>query len=67
MKGTVTNTQVAGQGFEVWSDFIERATFAKSLKTGETKAISSSGYIRNDLTVRKAIALVFRLETFRKN
>ena len=66
MKGTIRTTTVNGTIYEVWSDFIERATFAKNTETNEVKAISSSGYIKNDLTVRKAIACVFHLSTFRK-
>ena len=66
MKGTITTTQVSGIQFEVYSDFIARGTFATNLQTGETKMIQCSGYIHRDLTVRKAIALVFGLPTFRK-
>lgn len=66
MKGETRTTTVHGIHFEVWSDFIARATFAKCCVTGEVKAISSSGYIKNDLTVRKAIAAAFNLLTFRK-
>lgn len=60
------STTVNGIKFEVWSDFVARATFARNTDTGEEKSISSSGYIHNDLTVRKAIAVRFQLPTFRK-
>ena len=60
------STTVNGITFEYWGDFVRRATMARNTETGEIKAISSSGYISNDLTVRKAIALVFHLPTFRK-
>lgn len=66
MTGTVKTTSIKGVVYEVWSDFIARSTFAKNTETGEVKAISSSGYISKDLTVRKAIAAVFHLSTFRK-
>lgn len=66
MTGTIRTTTVNGVVYEVWSDFIARATFAKNTETGEIKMVSSSGYISNDLTVRKAIAIVFQLSTFRK-
>ena len=66
MISEIRTTTVHGITFEVWSDFIARATFAKCCVTGEQKRISSGGYIRNDLTVRKAIATAFKLTTFRK-
>lgn len=66
MKGSIRLTSVNKIGFEVWGDFIARGTFAKNLETGEVKQISYSGYINNDLTVRKAIANAFKLPTFRK-
>lgn len=66
MKGTVRTTTIKGVVYEVWSDFIDRATYAKNTETNEVKRIHSSGYIKNDLTVRKAIALVFKLPSYRK-
>lgn len=66
MTGTIRTTTVNGTTFEVWSDFIARGTFAKNTQTGETKKIQGSGYIHKDLTVRKAIAMVFKMPTFRK-
>lgn len=66
MTGTIRTTTVNKINFEVWSDFIKRGTFAKNAETGEVKQISSSGYVSNDLTTRKAIAIVFHLPTFRK-
>lgn len=65
MKGQVRMNQVAGKQYKVWSDFIARATFAED-ENGVVKQISGSGYITNDLTVRKAIACAFGLATFRK-
>ena len=65
MKGQIRTTTIAGKQYKVWSDFIARATFAED-ESGTIKAISTSGYIHNDLTVRKAIACVFGLSTFRK-
>lgn len=58
-------THVNGKKFEVWGDFIKRGTFAKD-ENGTVKQLSASGYISNDLTVRKAIAIKFGLSTFRK-
>ena len=66
MKGSIKNTQVSGLEFEVYSDFIARATFATNKQTGETKKIHGSGYLSNDLSIRKAIACTFQLPTFRK-
>lgn len=66
MTGTIHTTQVNGQTFEYWADFIQRGTFAKA-EDGTVKLISGGGYIHKDLTVRKAIATSFGLPTFRKN
>lgn len=66
MTTQITNTTVCGIEFEVWSDYIARGTFARNTETGEQKQISGSGYIRNDLTIRKEIAARFGLPTFRK-
>ena len=65
MKGQITEHTVAGQIYKVWGDFITRGTFAENAD-GEVKQISWSGYISNDLTVRKAIATSFGLSTFRR-
>lgn len=62
---TRTNTTVAGETYQVYGDFIKRGTMATRMSTGETKQISHSGYISNDLTVRKAIATAFDLPTYR--
>ncbi len=65
MTGTKRTTTVNGQTYTVWADFCKRATIAEN-EAGEQKTISGSGYIHNDLTVRKAIAAHFGLATFRK-
>lgn len=65
MKSNLRETSVAGKIYKVWSDFIARGTFAED-ENGVVKQISFSGYISNDLTVRKAIACMFGLNTFRK-
>lgn len=57
---------VNGDEYLVWGDFIRRGTMAQD-KDGNVKQISYSGYINNDLTVRKAIANTWNLPTFRKN
>lgn len=66
MKHNFRDTQVCGISFTTYDDFIERATFAIDNNTGMTKAIKRNGYLGNDLSIRKAIALVFGLPTFRK-
>ena len=65
MKSEITIHQVAGKQFKVWSDFIARATFAQD-ENGVIKPIRTSGYISNDLTIRKEIAIRFGLSTFRR-
>lgn len=65
MTGTITKHTVQGETYEVWSDFIQRATYARNA-AGETKRLCAGGYIHNDLTVRKAIANRFGLKSFRK-
>lgn len=65
MIGKVTIHEVAGMPFKVWSDFIKRGTFAEA-EDGTVKQISGSGYISNDLTIRKEIAIRFNLPTFRR-
>lgn len=65
MKGHIRTTTVGGKKYNVWSDFIARGTFAEN-EDGEIKQISYSGYIFNDLTVRKAIAIAWHLDSFRK-
>ena len=62
----MTETMVNGVKFKVWSDFIARRTFAEN-EDGDARIIKSAGYISNDLTIRKAIALAYNLPTFRKN
>lgn len=57
---------VQGIPFSYKADFIKRGALATNEVTGETKQISFSGYIHKDLTVRKAIAAVFGLPSFRK-
>jgi len=65
IKGKTTTTTVAGKEYMVWADFIARGTFAEN-EAGEVKQISFRGYIKNDLTVRKAIQMAFGLDDFRK-
>ena len=66
MKYNFKDTQVCGISFTTYDDFIERATFAIDNNTGITKAIKRNGYLGNDMSIRKAIATVFGLPTFRK-
>lgn len=65
MRGHTTIHTVMGKEFKVWSDFCARGTFAED-ENGQVKQLSGSGYIHNDLTVRKAIAIHFGLASFRK-
>ena len=64
--GSMYTTTVEGTGYEFWGDTFMRGTFAMNTETGEIKRIKGSGYIHKDLTARKAIALVFGHDTFRK-
>lgn len=66
MKSNIKATTVMGIEFEVYSDFMKKGTYATNKATGETKCIAGGSYLRNDLTIRKAIACMFRLESFRK-
>lgn len=66
LKGHTKTTTVQGNTFTYFSDFGYRGTFATNESTGETEQISFSEYINRDLTVRKAIAEVFGLSSFRK-
>lgn len=66
MTSAIRTTTVQGTTYEVWSDYIKRATLAKNTVTGETKVIRDSGYLNNDLSVRKAIAPIFDHDSFRK-
>lgn len=65
MTGTIRNTTVHGNTYEVWSDYFTRSTYAKNAE-GVVKVISAGGYIHKDLTVRKAIAAAFGHSSFRK-
>lgn len=62
-----TIATVNGEDFIVASSFIARGTFAKRVSDGDIRQICGSGYISNDLTVRKEIALRYGLPTFRRN
>ena len=42
-----------------------RATYAEN-EDGEVKCLRGSGYLHNDLTIRKEIALRWGLKSFRK-
>lgn len=65
MKSNITIHQVAGKLYKVWGDIIARAMFAED-EEGTVKRIHGSGYLNNDLTIRKAISYAFNLSTFRK-
>lgn len=66
MKYNYKKTTVNGIEFMTYADFIARGTFATCAATGETKKIQGNGYLKNDLSIRKAIAMAFNLPTFRK-
>lgn len=65
MKGQAKEVVVGGKSYKVWSDFIMRSTYAES-ESGEVKKIKDSGYLSNELSIRKAIAIFFGLASFRK-
>ncbi len=66
MGGEIRETSVQGVKYLTRSDFIMRGTYAENTATGETKMIKDGGYVSNDLSLRKAIATAFGLESFRK-
>ena len=57
-------TTVQGKTYTVWADYIRRGMFAMN-EAGEVRCIHGSGYMTKDLTIRKAIANTFGLESFR--
>ena len=61
-----TVATVNGEDFIVASSFIARGTFAKRVSDGDIRQICGSGYISNELTIRKEIALRYGLPTFRR-
>lgn len=65
MTSKIKTTKVMGKQYEVWGDFILRAMVARN-EDGEEKIIRRSGYLTNDLSIRKAIADSFGLASFRK-
>ena len=58
---------VNGEDFIVASSYIAIGTFAKRVSDEDIRQLCGSGYISNDLTIRKEIALRYGLPTFRKN
>lgn len=65
MKANKKMTTVQGRQYSVWSDYIMRATYAED-ENGVAKCIKGSGYLSNDLSIRKAIASAYGLKSFRK-
>lgn len=65
MTGRIRTTTVEGKRYKFYSDFFAKCTIAED-ENGTRKAIRTGGYIRNDLTARKAIAIHFGHKTFRK-
>ena len=59
-------TFVNGKRYIVYRDFINRCVYAED-EEGNKKVIHCGGYVNNDLTVRKCIALAFGLPTFRND
>ena len=49
-----------GHSFKVWSNFIERATYAEN-EDGEVMKLSGSGYIKAQATVRRALRIAYSL------
>lgn len=58
MKANVRNIEVNGRNFKVWSDFIQRGTFAEN-ENGEIKRLCGGGYISAERTVKREIKRVF--------
>lgn len=58
MKANVRNIEVNGRNFKVWSDFIQRGTFAEN-ENGEIKRLRGGGYISAERTVKREIKRVF--------
>lgn len=56
---------VEGYQYKVYSDFMLRGTVAVA-EDGTEKLIAGGSYLRNDLTIRKAIAAAFGHKTFRR-
>ena len=65
MTGATRTITVNSKSFTIWADFIKRCMFAED-ENGIIKPINGGGYLRNELTIRKAIAATFNLTTFRK-
>ena len=65
MTGTIKMITVQGKEYKVWSDYIMRGTYAED-ENGVKKMIRGSGYLSNELSIRKAIACAFCLPSFRK-
>jgi hypothetical protein len=65
MTGRITEHTVQGKTYKVWADYIMRCMYAQN-EAGETKRIHGSGYLSNDLTIRKAIRYAYGLDSFRK-
>lgn len=63
--GRLHCTSVEGRQYTYWAVPMLRGTFAES-EEGEIKQIHGSGYITNDLTARKEIAVRYGHKTFRK-
>lgn len=66
MKMISGSCMVNGRPFTVVHDYVSRGTYVIDESTRERKVIKSNGYMSNDLKIRKAIAVAFRLPTFRK-
>lgn len=62
----IKETKVNGKNYIFYQDYCDRCVYAVD-EEGNKKIICSGGYIHNDLTVRKAIAIAFGLPTFRRN
>lgn len=58
MQTTPKTITVNGQDYKVYSDFIARATYAEA-QDGTKKALRTSGYLRNEASIKKAIKAIF--------
>lgn len=66
LESDVHETTVQGETYEYWSNYVERDTYALMVSDGSYAIIKDSGYLSNDLSVRKAIAASFGLDSFRR-
>ena len=65
MKSNMRIVTVNGKTYRVWADYIIRGMCAED-ENGKNKKIHGNGYLSNELSIRKAIAACFGLQTFKE-